>query len=105
MIAAWLAAGANAYTGVSSEAPAMVALEEGNLGWMADLLGLPPGTGGLLLSGGSLANQTAIVCARARLGGAANGTIYVSKLVHHSVVKAAHLVGMLVPQRAGRCSS
>lgn len=94
MIAAWLGAGANSYTGVSSEAPAMVALEEGVLKWMAELLGLPPGTGGLLLSGGSLANQTAIVCARTRLGGKADGTIYVSELVHHSVVKAAHLVGI-----------
>jgi aromatic-L-amino-acid decarboxylase len=93
-IAASLAAGANSYTGAAFEAPAMVALEEGVLRWMADVLGLPPETGGLLLSGGSLANQTAIVCARTRVRDAANGTIYVSERVHHSVVKAAHLIGI-----------
>jgi aromatic-L-amino-acid decarboxylase len=93
-IASLLAAGANSYTGAAFEAPAMVALEEGVLRWMADLLGLPPETGGLLLSGGSLANQTAIVAARTRVRDAVSGTIYVSERVHHSVVKAAHLVGI-----------
>ncbi len=99
-IAALLAAGAHTFTGTSFEAPAMVAMEEGVLRWMADLLGLPSGAGGLLLSGGSLANQTAIVTARARAsanGGAqANDTLtmYVSEHVHHSVTKAASLVGL-----------
>jgi len=50
-----LLAGANSSTGAAFEAPAMVALGEGVLRWMADLLGLPAETGGLLLSGGSLA--------------------------------------------------
>jgi aromatic-L-amino-acid decarboxylase len=99
-IAALLAAGAHTFTGTSFEAPAMVAMEEGVLRWIADMLGLPPTAGGLLLSGGSLANQTAIVTARARVG--ANGgeqaddvlTVYVSEHVHHSVTKAASLVGL-----------
>lgn len=93
-IAALLAAGANSFTGAAFEAPAMVAMEEGVLRWMADLLGLPVAAGGLLLSGGSLANQTAIVAARGRVSDAARGTIYVSERVHHSVVKAAHLIGI-----------
>lgn len=93
-VAALLAASANSFTGAAFEAPAMVALEEGILRWIADLLGLPSEAGGLLLSGGSLANQTAIVAARARASDATNGTIYVSERVHHSVVKAAHLIGI-----------
>ncbi len=93
-IAALLATGANSFTGAAFEAPAMVALEEGVIRWMTGLFGLPPQAGGLLLSGGSLANQTAIVAARSRVPGTANGTIYVSERVHHSVVKAAHLVGI-----------
>ena len=93
-VAAFLATGANSFTGAAFEAPAMVALEEGVLRWMADLLGLPPEAGGLLLSGGSLANQTALVAARARVSDVARGTIYVSERVHHSVVKAAHLIGI-----------
>src|SRR5207247_10411839 len=56
--------------------------------------GLPAGAAGLLLSGGSLANQTAIVCERTRVREGVGGTIYVSERVHHSVVKAAHLVGI-----------
>ena len=98
-IAALLAAGAHTFTGTSFEAPAMVAMEEGVLRWMADLLGLPSGAGGLLLSGGSLANQTAIVTARARATGGGKQaddvlTMYVSEHVHHSVTKAASLVGL-----------
>jgi aromatic-L-amino-acid decarboxylase len=107
-IAALLAAGTHAFTGTSFEAPAMVAMEEGVLRWMADVLGLPQSAGGLLLSGGSLANQTAIVTARARALRASRGTaadagpcpdsidltMYVSERVHHSVTKAAELAGV-----------
>jgi aromatic-L-amino-acid decarboxylase len=146
-VAALLAAGAHSFTGASFEAPAMVAMEEGILRWMADLFGLPAGAGGVLLSGGSLANQTAIVAARARARAAvhereqtaaprpdrppgardparaadpavatdpvaatdpavatdpvaatnpadATETMYASERVHHSVTKAAHLVGI-----------
>jgi aromatic-L-amino-acid decarboxylase len=106
VIAALLAAGAHAFTGTSFEAPAMVAMEEGVLRWMADALGLPASAGGVLLSGGSLANQTAIVTARARaraqagplgVGGRESDgeeTLIVSERVHHSVTKAAALAGI-----------
>jgi aromatic-L-amino-acid decarboxylase len=101
VVAALLAAGAHAFTGTSFEAPALVAMEEGVLHWIAGVLGMPPGAGGLLLSGGSLANQTAIVAARARtLSGSTDITMYVSERVHHSVTKAAMLVG--VPEAAMR---
>jgi aromatic-L-amino-acid/L-tryptophan decarboxylase len=108
-IAALLAAGAHTFTGTSFEAPAMVAMEEGLLRWIGDVLGMPASAGGLLLSGGSLANQTAIVTARARaartpttgdppdmtaLPGPTNLTMYVSARVHHSVTKAAELAGI-----------
>jgi aromatic-L-amino-acid decarboxylase len=93
-IAALLAVEANPFTGASFEAPAMVAMEEGLLRWMADLFDLPAEAGGLLLSGGSLANQTAIVTARSRVRDVVGATMYVSEAVHHSVVKAAHLVGI-----------
>lgn len=93
-VAALLSVGANSFTGAAFEAPAMVAMEEGILHWIAEMLGLPAGAGGLLLSGGSLANQTAIVTARARFRDALNLTMYASDRVHHSVIKAAHLVGI-----------
>jgi aromatic-L-amino-acid decarboxylase len=93
-IAALLASGANAFTGAAFEAPAMVAMEEGVLRWMADVLGLPASAGGVLLSGGSLANQTALVAARAHAGDPAGRTMYVSERAHHSVGKAARLIGI-----------
>lgn len=103
VLAVMIAAGSHGYTGSAVEAPALVAIEESVIRWIADLLGLPAEAGGILLSGGSLANQTAIVTARARLGGdpgngtgadPAASTMYVSERVHHSVVKAARLAGV-----------
>jgi aromatic-L-amino-acid decarboxylase len=56
------------------------------------------GSEGLLLSGGSLANQTAVVCARELRGlDAARGVAYLSQRAHHSLHKALHLSG--VPRR------
>jgi aromatic-L-amino-acid/L-tryptophan decarboxylase len=111
-IAALLAAGANSFTGAAFEAPAMVAMEEGVLRWMADLLGLPATAGGVLLSGGSLANQTALVAARARAGDAPGATMYVSERAHHSVGKAARLIGLpaeairtVAADQEGRCDA
>lgn len=94
-VAAWLAAGVHAFTGAALETPALVALEESVLGWIADVLGLPPEAEGLLLSGASLAHQTAIVCARDRPGYRAGTSIaYFSTQAHHSVAKALHLAGV-----------
>jgi len=110
--AAMLATGANTYTGVAFEAPPMVAMEEGVLRWIADVLGLPPTAGGLLLSGGSLANQTAIITARSHAADATSATMYASDRVHHSVVKAARLVGIgpeairtVATDALGRCDT
>lgn len=111
VVAAFLAAGAHAFTGTSFEAPALVAMEEGVLRWIAGVLGMPSTAGGLLLSGGSLANQTAIVAARERalpqLGRpdvsarfAPGMTMYASERAHHSITKAATLLG--IPEAAMR---
>lgn len=109
-VAALLASGLHAYTASAHEAPALVALEEGVLRWLASVLGLPPEAEGLLLSGGSLANQTAIACAReaalaghpaAHLAGMAGlpeshgpGLAYLGRNAHHSLAKALHLSGV-----------
>ncbi len=42
----------------------VVHLERLVIRWLADLAGLPPGAGGLLVSGGSLATVTALAAAR-----------------------------------------
>ncbi|WP_395673405.1 pyridoxal phosphate-dependent decarboxylase family protein [Inquilinus sp.] len=86
----------NRYIGHVFAAPAMVALEQGMVRWLAGLCGLPVGSGGLLLTGGSMATLCAVIAARhAALGeDLAGGTIYVSAETHHSVAKAARLAGL-----------
>ncbi|MGA7272868.1 MAG: pyridoxal-dependent decarboxylase, partial [Acidimicrobiia bacterium] len=100
-LAALLASGLNRYTGVHGAAPGMVALEQSVLDWMVGLFGLPEETSaGLLLSGGSMANLTAIATARTvRLGNDfTRARFYVSPHAHHSVVKAARIAGLAPDQ-------
>lgn len=101
-LAEFLAAGLNRYTGVSGAAPGFAAIEHGVIDWMTDLFDLGPDSSGLLLSGGSMANFTAIVAARtAHLGDRfGEGAIYVTRHTHHSVAKAARLAGFREDQIA-----
>lgn len=90
----------NRYGTLAAAAPALTALEEGVLRWMArDVCGLPPGSSGVLTTGGSMANLSALVTARHdRLGeDIGRGTLYVSEQAHYSVAKAARIAG--IPQR------
>lgn len=91
-----IASVANRYTGLSGFSPAAVALELGVLRWLTELFGMPQRAQGLLLSGGSAANLTALVTAReihapeqAHLA-----TIYVGAHAHASVRKAARIAGL-----------
>ena len=85
----------NRYVGVFQAAPALVQLEVNVLAWFCSMLGLPEGSGGLLTTGGSLANLIAIVTARRdRLPpDFLKGVIYVSEEAHHSIRKAALIAG------------
>lgn len=85
----------NRYVGVWVAAPALVQLELNVVRWFCELVGFGPGSGGLLTSGGSLSNLTAIVTARReRFGDDFSGaTIYTSDQTHHSVRKSAVLAG------------
>lgn len=93
-VASLLAAGIHAFTGAAFESPALVALEESVLRWLCGAFGLPQHAEGVLLSGGSMANQAAIVCARDRGFDAATSRIYLSANAHHSLHKALHLSGI-----------
>jgi aromatic-L-amino-acid decarboxylase len=85
----------NRYVGVFLAAPGLVQLEANVVRWFCDVLGLPRTAGGVLTTGGSLANFSAVVAARRdRLPeDFLRGTIYVSEEAHHSVQKAAMLAG------------
>ena len=88
----------NRYVGVWVAAPGLVELEANVLRWFCQMVGYPKGSLGVLTSGGSLANFTAIVTARRnRLEDEfLRGTLYCSDQVHHSVTKAAMLAGFPV---------
>jgi aromatic-L-amino-acid decarboxylase len=94
-VADLIADAVNRYTGVCAAAPALVQLESNVIRWFCRFVGYPEGAGGILTTGGSLANFTATVTARKELLGDdfSSGTIYTSDQVHHSVQKAANLAG------------
>ncbi len=95
-LADFIACAVNRYVGVRVAAPALVQIEETALRWMADLMGYPAGSGGILTSGGSLSNLSAIVTARAAKlheDELARGVLYVSEETHRCVAKVARIAG------------
>ncbi len=88
----------NRYTGLTPAAPGPVRLEADVLAWLALQMGYDEHARGLLCSGGSLANLSAIVTARLeRLGEQADlrqAVVYSSSQAHHSVGKAVRLAGL-----------
>lgn len=86
----------NRFGGMAGFAPALVALEQGVIRWLAAACGLPAACGGLLTTGGSVANLSAMVAARhAGLGeDITRGRLYVTAHTHHSVTKAASIAGL-----------
>ena len=85
----------NRYVGVFAAAPALAQLEANVVRWFCEIVGYGPGSGGILTTGGSLGNFTAIVAARKTLlpEDFLRGTLYCSSQVHHSIQKAASLAG------------
>lgn len=86
-------------------APAATALERAVVRWLASLVGYVEDSGGLLTSGGSMANLNALFIAhRAKSpgdasrkglwGAGAPATVYVSDQAHLSIPKAVDLLGL-----------
>ncbi|HEY3121097.1 MAG TPA: aminotransferase class I/II-fold pyridoxal phosphate-dependent enzyme [Vicinamibacteria bacterium] len=94
-VADLIADAVNRYVGVWLAAPALAQLEANVVRWFCQIVGYPDEARGILTTGGSLANFTAVVTARRErlpedfLG----GTLYVSDQAHHSLQKAAMLAG------------
>lgn len=86
----------NRYTGYGALAPGLVAMEHSVIRWLCTEFGLPAGSGGLVMTGGSMATLPAVVAARDdRLAGATSqGVIYVGEHAHHCIAKAAHIAGL-----------
>jgi aromatic-L-amino-acid decarboxylase len=88
----------NRYTGLWMPAPGLVQLEIQVIRWLCTEVGYPQDDvcGGILTSGGSLANLGALVAARHHHCGEHFGeaVVFVSEQTHHSVAKAARVAGL-----------
>src|SRR5574340_579758 len=95
-LAGFIASAVNPYVGVNQAAPALAEIEATATRWLCGLMGLPPGARGILTSGGSLSNFSAVVTARhERLGERLEGgTIYCSDETHYCVAKSARFAGI-----------
>jgi glutamate/tyrosine decarboxylase-like PLP-dependent enzyme len=105
--ASWLATAWDQNTGLATASPAASELERIALGWLVDLLGLPPGTGAGYVTGATVANFTALAAARHAvlekvgwnveadgLFGAPPITVVVGELAHPTLIKALGLLGL-----------
>jgi aromatic-L-amino-acid/L-tryptophan decarboxylase len=94
-LADFLATGINRFVNLWSAGPVVAQIENNVVRWLCDLFGYPAESRGILTSGGSMANFSAIVAARRALLGDdfLDGALYVSDQVHASVNKAAALAG------------
>jgi aromatic-L-amino-acid decarboxylase len=95
-----LAAGFNVFNGTWLGGSAAAAVELGVVRWLCRTCGFPDSAGGLFVSGGSMANLTALVAARnALLKNRVDGaTIYFSDQTHSSVQRALNVIGFLGEQ-------
>jgi aromatic-L-amino-acid decarboxylase len=94
-LADFVSLGLNRYVGVWNAAPALAQIEATVIRWLCDLFDYPAEARGILTSGGSMANFSAIVAARRALlpEDFLGGTLYGSDQLHASVSKAAVLAG------------
>jgi aromatic-L-amino-acid decarboxylase len=94
-VADLIADAVNRYVGVFAPAPLLAQLEANVVRWFCEIVGFGEGSGGILTSGGSLANLTSIIAARRTVLGDdfSRGTLYCSDQTHHAFQKAAVLAG------------
>ena len=104
VLAELLAAGINPNVGGWQLSPAASEIERQTIAWIADLVGYPTNCGGILVSGGNMANFVGFLAGRRAIAGSELRTqglssegnqygIYVSKETHTWIQKAADLFG------------
>ena len=100
-----LAAAVNPNVGANILSPIATEIEKQTVKWLAELIGVSPSYGGLLVSGGNMANFTAFLAARTvkapksiKEDGISNATqrlvVYCSQTTHTWIEKAAILFGL-----------
>ncbi len=95
-----LAAGYNIFNAVWLQGPGAAQIERLTVDWLRQIFCLPEGSGGTFVSGGSVANLTALAVAREiRLGGAIDGAVaYCSDQIHFAVSRGLRLLGFAPAQ-------
>jgi glutamate/tyrosine decarboxylase-like PLP-dependent enzyme len=107
LAASWLVSTWDQNASFFVQSPAAITLEEIALEWVREMLGLPEGTGGAVVTGATMANFSALAAARhtlcARAGwdveadglfGAPPITVVLGEEAHASVLKALALLGL-----------
>lgn len=107
LAANWLASAWDQNAALVAASPVAAALEETALGWLRDVLRLPPSCGGAFVTGATMANFTALAAARHAvlkeagwdvesdgLFGAPEVTVVVGAEAHPTVCKALGLLGL-----------
>jgi len=100
-----LAAAVNPNVGAWALAPMASEIEAQTIRWIAELIGYPVSCGGLMVSGGNMANFVGFLAGRTAkaawnireqgfAGGAQQPLVYVSKATHTWIEKAADLFGL-----------
>ena len=94
-VADYIADAVNRYVGVCAAAPVLAQLEANVVRWFCEIVGYGRGSGGVLTTGGSMANLIAIIAARKSLLGEdfAGATLYCGDQIHHAFQKSAMLAG------------
>lgn len=103
-LADFLAAAVNPNVGANILSPMATAIEKQTVKWLAEFIGVSPASGGILVSGGNMANFTAFLAARTakapkslKEDGLTNTdgemVFYCSKATHTWIEKAAVLFG------------
>jgi aromatic-L-amino-acid/L-tryptophan decarboxylase len=94
-VAELIASAANLSPWAWMESPAATQIELEVIDWFRSWLGMPEGTAGVLVSGGSAANLTALLVAREAVGGPSeNSVVYVSDQGHSSLARTARAMGL-----------
>lgn len=105
ILADLLAAAVNPNVGAWALAPAATEIEAQTVRWIAEFIGFPVDAGGLLVSGGNMANIVCLLAARVAKadwdirtdgvsGGSARLRVYASAEAHTWIQKAADMAGL-----------
>jgi glutamate/tyrosine decarboxylase-like PLP-dependent enzyme len=93
VVADFVAAGHNVFGGSWVGSPGAAQAELVTIDWLRAAMGLPEGMGGLFVSGGSMANLTALAAARHAHGAAADHVVYFSDQTHFATPRALRVLG------------